>query len=78
VPDSGSYVLSVNVVVGSSGFCDCGGGDDVRDVSAGLSACFAEYFSRFLILDALGFRTAYLEVMRVCGCCQVESRACVE
>lgn len=74
VPDSGSYVLSVKVVVASSGFCDCGGGDDVREVSAGLSACFAVYFSRFLIFDAVGFRTAYLEVMRVCSCRQIGSR----
>lgn len=63
------------MVVGSSEFCDCGGGDDDRVVSAGLSACFAAYFSRFLILEAVGFRTAYFEVMRVCASRQVESRA---
>lgn len=67
VPDSGSYVLSVKVVVGSSGFCDCGGGDDDRVVSFGLSTCFAAYFSRFLIFEALGFRTLYFEVIRVCS-----------
>jgi len=70
VPDSGSYVLSVNVVVGSSGFCDCGGGDEVRVVSLGLSDCFAKYFWRFLIFEAEGLLTAYLEVMRVCSSSQ--------
>jgi hypothetical protein len=53
------------VDVGSSGFCDCGGGEDVRVVSVGLVACFAVYFSRFLIFEAVGLRTEYFEVMRV-------------
>jgi hypothetical protein len=65
VPESGSYVLSVNVGVGSSEFCASGGGDDVRVGSAGLADCFAAYFSRFLIFEALGFRTEYLDVIRV-------------
>lgn len=63
------------MVVGSSGFCDCGGGDDARVVSTVFSGCFAEYFWRFCILEAVGFRTVYLEVMRVCRSSQVESRA---
>ena len=64
VPDSGSYVLRVNDVVGSSGDC-VGGGDDVRDESAGLEACFSRYFWRFFIFEGVGFSTVYLEVMRV-------------
>ena len=64
VPDTGSYVFKTKVAVTSSGF-DCGGGDDVRDVSAGFAACFVAYFSRFLIFEAEGFRTVYLDVMRV-------------
>jgi hypothetical protein len=65
VPDSGSYVLSVNVTVVSSGFCDCGGGDEARVVSVGLDAFFSSYFWRFFILDSVGFRTVYLDVIRV-------------
>lgn len=37
----------------------------MRDVSAAFSACLAAYFSRFLIFEAEGFRTVYLDVMRV-------------
>lgn len=65
VPDSGSYVLSVKVTVTSSGSCDGGGGDDARVLSAGLEACFAAYFWRFFIFEDVGFRTVYLEIMRV-------------
>jgi len=65
VPDSGSYVLSVKKTVTSSGFCDCGGGEDARDVSAGRAALFSSYFWRFFILEDVGFRTEYLDVMRV-------------
>jgi hypothetical protein len=65
VPDAGSYVLRVNVAVGSSGFCGGGGGDEERDGSAGLALFLSRYFCRFLILDAVGFRTVYLEVKRV-------------
>jgi hypothetical protein len=75
VPDAGSNVLSVKVVVASPGACACGCGDDGRSVSAGFSGCFAAYFVRFWTLDADGLRTVYLEVMRVCSCGQVESRA---
>lgn len=64
VPDTGSYVFNTNVAVASWGF-DCGGGDDVLDLSAGFAACFAAYFSRFFIFEAEGFRTVYLDVMRV-------------
>jgi hypothetical protein len=55
----------MKVAVGSLGFCDCGGGDDVRAVSAGFAACLVAYFSRFFIFEAEGFRTVYLDVMRV-------------
>jgi len=41
VPDSGSYVFNMNVTVTSSGFCNCGGGDDVRVELVGLDACFS-------------------------------------
>jgi hypothetical protein len=75
VPDAGSNVLSVKVVVASAGVCGCGCGDDERTVSAGFSGCLAAYFVRFWTLDADGLRTVYLEVMRVCSCGQVESRA---
>lgn len=64
VPDTGSYVFSVKVAVACSGSCG-GGGDDVRAVFAGLEAFFSSYFWRFLILEAVGFETEYLEVMRV-------------
>jgi hypothetical protein len=69
--------LSVKVVVASPGACACGCGDDERAVSAsaGFSGCFAAYLVRFWTLDAEGLRTVYLEVMRVCSCGQVESRA---
>jgi hypothetical protein len=65
------------VVVASPGACACGCGDDERAVSAsvGFSGCFAAYLVRFWTLDAEGLRTVYLEVMRVCSCGQVESRA---
>lgn len=70
MPDSGSYVLSVKVVVGSVGSvaedgcccCCCSG----CDCLAGRAAFFSRYFWRFLIFEAVGFRTVYLEVMRVC------------
>lgn len=66
MPDSGSYVFSANVVVGSSGFCaDEGGGEEVRDGSASFAACLSRYFWRFFIFEGVGFRTVYLEVMRV-------------
>ena len=53
------------MTVTSSGFCDCGGGDAERVVSAGLDDCFSAYFWRFLILEDVGLRTVYFEVMRV-------------
>lgn len=64
MPETGSYVFKTNVAVASWGL-DCGGGDDVRAVSAGFAACLAAYFWRFLIFEAEGFRTVYLDVMRV-------------
>jgi hypothetical protein len=65
VPDSGSYVFSVKKTVTSSGFCACGGGDDARVGSADLEALFSSYFWRFFILEAVGLRTEYLDVIRV-------------
>ena len=38
-----------------------------REGSAGRAAFFSRYFWCFLILRAFGFRTVYLEVMRVCA-----------
>jgi len=55
----------VKNTVTSSGFCDCGGGDDARAVSVGFEARFSSYFWRFFILEAVGLRTEYLDVMRV-------------
>lgn len=64
VPDSGSYVFSVKVAVTSSGSW-AGGGDEARVVSTGRAAFFSSYFWRFLILEAVGLRTEYLDVIRV-------------
>jgi hypothetical protein len=49
----------------SSGFCDCDGGEDAFVVPAGFEALFSSYFWRFLILEAVGLRTEYLDVIRV-------------
>lgn len=65
MPDSGSKVLSVNVTVTSSGFCGCGCGDDERVESTGFDLCFSAYFWRFLILEDVGLRTVYFDVIRV-------------
>jgi hypothetical protein len=55
----------VKKTVTSSGFCDCGGGEDASVVSADFDALFSSYFWRFLILEAVGLRTEYLDVIRV-------------
>ena len=65
VPEFGSYVLSVNVTVTSSGLCVCGEGDDARAGWVGFEACFSAYFCRFFIFEAVGFKTEYFDVIRV-------------
>jgi hypothetical protein len=65
----------MKVDVASPGACGCGCGDDDRVSSAGFSGFFAAYFWRFWTLEAVGLRTVYLEVIRVCSFGQVESRA---
>jgi hypothetical protein len=58
----------VNVTTASLGsFASAagGGGEDARDVSVGREAFFSSYFWRFFIFEGVGFRTVYLEVMRV-------------
>lgn len=65
VPDSGSNVLSVNVIVTSSGLCKCGGGDEERVASVDLEACLSAYACRFFIFEDVGLSIVYFDVIRV-------------